>query len=73
MAMRKAIRLRVTLWVEGEDEPAHDFYASTSRAVCDIIRAGRSRYPELRVTVKRVTEAEDDDDGDEDLLGEDAS
>ena len=69
--MRKAIRLGVTLWVEGEDEPAHDFYASTSRAVYDIINAGRACHPELRVTIERVHEASAADDTDEDLLAED--
>ena len=54
--MRKAIRLRVTLWIEGEDEPAHDFAASTIQAVKDIIAAGSSSHPELKVTVKKVAE-----------------
>ena len=60
--MRKAIQLVVTLWIEGEDEPAHDFAASTTRAVRDIIAAGRGQHPELKVTVKRVVEHNDDDD-----------
>jgi hypothetical protein len=59
--MRKAIQLVVTLWVEGEDEPAHDFAASTTKAVREIITAGRERHPELKVTVKRVVERNDDD------------
>ena len=63
--MRKAIRLQVTLWIEGEDEPAHDFFASTSRAVRDIIKAGRAKHPDLKVTVKRIAEKEDDDEGDD--------
>ena len=63
--MRKAIRLQVTLWIEGEDEPAHDFYASTSRAVRDIIKAGRAKHPELKVTVKGIVEKEDGDEEDE--------
>lgn len=60
--MRKAIQLVVTLWVEGEDEPAHDFAASTARAVREIIAAGRDKHPDLKVTVKRVVERNDDDD-----------
>jgi hypothetical protein len=59
--MRKAIQLVVTLWVEGEDEPAHDFASSTTKAVREIIAAGRARHPELKVTVKRVVERNDDD------------
>jgi hypothetical protein len=54
--MRKAIRLQVTLWVEGEHEPAHDFLQSTLRAVRDVIKNGSRAHPELRFTVKRVAE-----------------
>ena len=71
--MRKAIRLVVTLWIEGEAEPARDFFASTSRAVRDMIKAGRSAHPELKVTVKRVVERDDEEDSDEDVLGENSS
>jgi hypothetical protein len=56
--MRKAIRLRVMVWVEGEDEPAHDFFASTSAAIREVIAAGAKTHPELRFTVKRVREDE---------------
>ena len=68
--MRKAIRLQVTLWIEGEDEPAHDFFASTSKAVKEMIAAGRAKHPELRVTVKRVSEDTSDADEGEDLLAD---
>jgi hypothetical protein len=54
--MRKAIRLQVTLWVEGEDAPAHNFAESTTQAVRDIISAGSSKHPELKVTVKKIAE-----------------
>jgi hypothetical protein len=60
--MRKAIQLQVNLWLEGEDEPAHDFAASTKQAVGDIIAAGRSTHPELSVTIKSLIETHDDDD-----------
>lgn len=63
--MRKAIRLKVMLWVEGEDEPAHDFAASTQQAVREIIAAGGARHPELRVTVKRIVEDRDWEDTDD--------
>jgi len=55
--MRKAIQIRVALWIEGEDEPAHNFAESTIEAVKDIITAGSSSHPELKVTVKKVAEA----------------
>lgn len=59
--MRKAIQLVVTLYVEGEDEPAHDFAASTTKAVREMILAGRDKHPELKVTVRKVVERNDDD------------
>jgi hypothetical protein len=54
--MRKAIRLQVNLWIEGEDAPAHNFAESTIQAVRDIISAGSFTHPELKVTVKRIVE-----------------
>ena len=54
--MRKAIRIRVSLWIEGEDEPAHNFAESTIQAVKEIIAKGSSSHPELKVTVKKVAE-----------------
>lgn len=59
--MRKAIQLKVTLWIEGEDEPAHDFAASTMQAVRDIISFGRTRNPGLKVTVIKIVEDTDYD------------
>lgn len=57
--MRKAIQLRVVLWIEGEDEPAHDFAARATRAVRDVIRSGATAHPDLRITVRGI--AEDDE------------
>ncbi|HVG19454.1 MAG TPA: hypothetical protein VNI02_10395 [Blastocatellia bacterium] len=54
--MRKAIRLQVTLWIEGEDAPAHNFAESTTQAVRDIISEGSSKHPELKVTIKKIAE-----------------
>jgi hypothetical protein len=54
--MRKAIRLQVTLEVEGEDAPAHNFAKSTAEALREIITAGSSKHPELTVTIKRIAE-----------------
>ena len=62
--MRKSVRLKVSLVVEGEDEPAHDFASSSATAVRDIIGAGRWRHPGLKVTVKSV--AEDTGEAEED-------
>jgi hypothetical protein len=51
----------VTLWIEGEDEPAHDFAESTKQAVKEIIEAGAPKHPELKVTVKNLGERGVDD------------
>ena len=45
--MRKAIQLKMTLWLEGENEPAHNFAESTSQAVKDMLAFGAARYPGL--------------------------
>lgn len=54
--MRKAIKLKVALWIEGEDEPAHNFAKSTKQAVREIISAGLKSHPELKVTIRGITE-----------------
>ena len=54
--MKKAILLNFTLWIEGEDEPAHDFVKSTSDAVRDIIQTSAAKYPGLVVTVRSIKE-----------------
>jgi len=54
--MRKAIQLHVTLYIEGEDAPAHNFAKSTMEAVRDIITAGIAKHPELKVTIKKIAE-----------------
>lgn len=54
--MRKAIRLQVTLWIEGEDEPADDFFESTSQAVREVIATGSRTHPELHINVKHIAE-----------------
>jgi hypothetical protein len=59
--MRKAISLKVSLWIEGEDEPAHNFAESTKQAVREIIEAGASKHPELKVTIKNLGERGVDD------------
>ncbi len=54
--MRKAIQIKVTLWIEGEDAPAHDWARYTMRAVRAMIATGARRYPHLDVTIKRIEE-----------------
>ena len=62
--MRKAIQLNVTLWIEGEDDPAHDFAASTMEAVREVIGSGAPSHPELRFIIKTVSEDDESDDDD---------
>jgi len=54
--MKKAIQLTVTLHVEGEDAPAHDCGKSTVEAVEEVIAAGSSKHPELKITIKKIAE-----------------
>ena len=54
--MRKGITLHVTLYVEGDDQPAHNFSKSTIEAVREIIAAGSAGHPELTVTIKKIAE-----------------
>jgi len=66
--MRKAVQLRVTVYVRGEDEPPNDFARRAARAVRRVIAAGRSAAPDLEVRVRRVIEydaLEDDDENDD--------
>ena len=60
--MRKAIQLKIKVWIEGEDEPAHDFAKLTMQAMHDIINTGRTRYPKLACTVKEIVEDTDWDE-----------
>lgn len=66
--MRKGVQLRVTLYVRGEGEPAHDFARTAARAIRRIIAAGRAAQPELEVRIRRIVEydAVEEDDGDAD-------
>lgn len=54
--MRKAVMLEARVWIEGEDEAAHDFAASSTQALRDIVVTGAVKYPQLKVTLKRVRE-----------------
>ena len=54
--MHKGIRIYVKLWIEGEDEPAHNFAEYTINAVQEMLVAGQSVYPELEVTIRKIEE-----------------
>lgn len=55
--MQKAIQLLLTVSVEGDDEPGHDFARRAIAAVRDAMKVGRSRHPDLTITVHRAVEA----------------
>jgi hypothetical protein len=55
--MQKAIQLLLTVSVEGDDDPAHDFGRRAIAAVRDAMKVGRSRHPDLTITVQKVVEA----------------
>jgi len=54
--MRKTIQLLLTVGVEGEDEPTHDFPRRAIAAVRDALKVGRSRHPDLTITVLKAVE-----------------
>jgi hypothetical protein len=54
--MRKAIQLLLTVSVEGDDEPGHDFSRRAIAAVRDAVKVGRSRHPDLTITVQKAVE-----------------
>jgi hypothetical protein len=62
--MRKAIQLNVSMWIEGEDEPAHNFVNSSIQNIKDIISAGRWRHPGMSITIKNIVEETDYDKDD---------
>jgi hypothetical protein len=54
--MKKAISLDVRLYIEADDEPAHDFAQSTTQAVRDIIEAGSAKFPGLAIKIRSIRE-----------------
>jgi hypothetical protein len=52
--MLKAVQLLMTVTVEGDDEPAHDFPRRAMAAVRDAIKVGRARHPGLLITVNKI-------------------
>jgi hypothetical protein len=54
--MHKGIRLSIKLWIEGEDEPAHNFAESTIQAVQEMLAAGQALHPDLQVVIRTIEE-----------------
>ncbi|MEJ7810528.1 MAG: hypothetical protein WKG32_09000 [Gemmatimonadaceae bacterium] len=64
--MKKAIELKVSLRVEGEGEPAHDFARAAMAAVRAVFKAGSDARPEVRIRISRIVEHRDDGDDESD-------
>ncbi len=54
--MHKGIRLNIKLWIEGEDQPAHNFADYTIKAVREMLAKCESLYPGLKVTIRQIEE-----------------
>ena len=54
--MRKSVQLVVAVEVEADDDLPDDFPRRAMSAVRDAIKVGRSRHPDLTITVHRVVE-----------------
>ena len=67
--MKKAIRLIVSLWIEGEAEPALNWAEFTAQAVRDILAAGQASRPELNVTLRKIVEDRSSDEDEEQGTG----
>ncbi len=60
--MHKGLRLSLKLWVEGEDEPAHDFAKYAVQAIQQMLAAGKPLYPQLQVDIRSIEEDKDWED-----------
>jgi hypothetical protein len=60
--MHKGIRIIVKLWIEGEDEPAHDFAESTTKAVKEMLKMGQTLHPDLHMKIRSVEEDTNEDE-----------
>ena len=54
--MQKGIRFTVKLWVEGEDEPAHNLLIRQSRLCARCWLTGQSVHPNLKLTIRKIEE-----------------
>lgn len=64
--MKKGVTMRVTLYIEGEDEPAHDFTETGRQVVTDILQAGEMAYTgPYTVKLEKMEPLEGSDDSDE--------
>lgn len=57
--MKKAISIKVDLWVESEEEPAQDYARKAIEAVKQILEAGKNVRPEMKIKIIKIKEAND--------------
>lgn len=58
--MKKGAWIRVAVWVEGEDEPAHDFASTAIEAVKNSVKLMiPSQFQKLKMEVRSVYEDPD--------------
>jgi hypothetical protein len=62
--MKKGVTLRVQLYIEGEDDPAHDFTQTGQSVITDVLRQGFKAYSgpySIKVQKMEPVEGGDDD------------
>ncbi len=59
--MQKAVQLKVILWIEGEDQPAHDFAASSMQTVKEMISSAAASHPNISIKIKQIEEDDSDE------------
>lgn len=57
--MKKAISIKVDLWIESEENPAQNYARKAIEAVREIIEAGKTVHPEMKVKITRIKESND--------------
>ncbi len=57
--MKKGIYLAAVVYVEGEDDPAHNFAPDAEQLVRDLIASGKSTvHPDWHAEVKKLEETD---------------
>lgn len=55
--MKKAIRMNIVVWVEGEAEPVQNFALFATHALREIISKGNSVVPSLDMRIESIHES----------------
>jgi hypothetical protein len=57
--MHKGILLRADIWIQGEDEPAHNYAEAAMQLVKDLLAASHANHPDWKVMLTELTENKD--------------